>query len=153
MRSEGDDHATIIREGLQEQIKEYYKEGWEILDFVDLGVKLASRLTDDDIGAILTCIDAKNHLEKLRLTHCFNFVGNGLEPLRNSSTLAEIDMSLARSFEIPKEFEDAKISEEVVLPILTGILNVEETVMGRLQVPRKLVHFHHQSPKLGISLF
>ena len=54
------------------QKKEYYEACWDILDFVDIEEGLAKKLTDDDIGGILVCIDAKASLKKLRLTRCQN---------------------------------------------------------------------------------
>ena len=51
---------------ISQQIKEYYDGGsaWETLDFVDIGQSLASKLTDDDLYAILVCIDAQNNLKR-----------------------------------------------------------------------------------------
>ena len=48
------------------QLKEYYDAQWEILDFADIDSFLSAKLTDDDIGAILLCIDAKHHLSHLQ---------------------------------------------------------------------------------------
>ena len=39
----------------------------EVLDFEDIG-DLAGRISDDDIVALLVCIDAKNNLKELQLT-------------------------------------------------------------------------------------
>lgn len=45
---------------LERLIQEYYADAeWGTLDFVDIEKSLASKLTDDDIGAILLCIDAR----------------------------------------------------------------------------------------------
>ena len=38
------------------------KEGWETLDFADVG-DLAARLNDNDIHALLLVIDAKNKMK------------------------------------------------------------------------------------------
>jgi len=122
---------------LEQQLREYYEGRWEILDFVDIGSNLASRLTDDDIGAILACIDAENNLKRLNLAHCFNIVGHGLNPLRRSTTIEKIDMGLVRKFEAPEMFSSAKISQEVVFDILDSILSMRENSLRRLQVPMK----------------
>ena len=53
-------------------------EGWETLDFADVG-DLAARLNDNDIHALLLVIDAKNKMKRICLTGCNNFVGRGLE--------------------------------------------------------------------------
>ena len=56
-------------------------------------------MTDKDLAAILVCIDAKNNLKRLNLTHCFGIVGTGLEPLRGSVVLEKLDLGLVRQME------------------------------------------------------
>jgi len=65
----------------------------EVLDFGDVGV-LAGRLSDDDISALLICIDAKNKLKRLLLNGCNMLVGHGLECLRESTVLEHISLHL-----------------------------------------------------------
>lgn len=55
-----------FRDKLSQQLKEYYEHKWEVLDFADIEKALAVRLTDDDVGAVLVCIDAKNNLKVRR---------------------------------------------------------------------------------------
>lgn len=55
-----------FRAQLSQQLKEYYEKKWEVLDFADIEKALAVRLTDDDVGAVLVCIDAKNNLKVRR---------------------------------------------------------------------------------------
>ena len=124
-----------MKNGLDQQMSEYYDGGWEILDFVDIPKALASRLTDGDLAAILLCIDAKNNLNRLNLTHCFGIVGQGLEPLRESKVLEKLDLGLVRQIEVPQIFTDAQISDEIVCAILNGILSVEGNTFKRLYVP------------------
>ena len=65
---------------------------FDTLDFDDIikDVRLVRRLSDDDLGAILTCIDAKNTLKKLhmsadRTTGSYaDTIGNGFKPLLGS---------------------------------------------------------------------
>lgn len=57
---------------------------WREIDFAQLEKSLALKLTNDDIFAVLSCVDAVNNLEKLNLSGCINVTGNGLEPLRGS---------------------------------------------------------------------
>jgi len=57
----------------------------EVLDFEDIG-DLAGRLSDDDIVALLVCIDAKNNLKQLQLTaSCKKLIGYGLAVLEHIS--------------------------------------------------------------------
>lgn len=57
----------------------------EVLDFGDIETELAAKLSNDDISAVLLCIDAVNNLKRLRMTNCINITGAGLEPLRGST--------------------------------------------------------------------
>lgn len=79
----------------KKNIEEYYASNWEILNFIDLDDAHAKKLTDDELGALLVCIDAKKKLKKLILPWSVLFgsliVGHGLEPLRGSRALEEID--------------------------------------------------------------
>jgi len=124
------------RKGLDDQMSKYYNGGWDILDFIDIPKALASRLTDKDLAAILKCIDVKNNLKRLNLTHCFSIVGQGLSPLRGSVVLEKLDLGLVRQMEMPQAFNDIQLSEELVYDILNGILDVEGNTFKRLQVPR-----------------
>ncbi|KAL9190437.1 hypothetical protein ACHAXT_007648 [Thalassiosira profunda] len=71
------------------------RDSWEVLDYEQIEKDLASRLTDEDIAASLICIDAFNRLEKLKLAGCVGISGAGLHPLRDSTALVQIDLSLA----------------------------------------------------------
>jgi hypothetical protein len=51
-------------------------------------------LTDLDVKHILVSIDAVNKLKVLEMTHCMQVEGHGLEPLRSSSVLEVVDLSL-----------------------------------------------------------
>jgi len=67
-------------------------QSWNILDFEDVERELANKLTDDDIYAILTCINAHDMLKRLKLRGCTNITGIGLNPLRGSAVLKQIDL-------------------------------------------------------------
>ena len=74
----------------------------DVLDFGDIEKELAAKLTDDDIRNALLSIDAINNLKTLRLTNLLNITGIGLEPLRESTMIEKIDLSLVGDHEIPK---------------------------------------------------
>ncbi|KAK1745670.1 hypothetical protein QTG54_003594 [Skeletonema marinoi] len=147
----GDGRERIFRNCLlTKQIKQYYdSRQCEVLDFVDIPLSLASRLSDDDLGAILVCIDAKHKLKQLKLTHCTNVVGHGLEPLRGSTVVEKLDLGLVRQFEAPYLrrapggsiyeflFDDAKLSEGPVCAIIDSIYRRETDSLDRLQYPHK----------------
>ena len=107
---------------------------WDILDFVDIEKSLAYKLKDDDLHAVLTSINAKQTLKKLKLTNCINIIGHGLEPLRQSNVLQLLDLSLVGKYESPNKLhygEDSHairnqqrdlMSPEVVLPVIESIL-------------------------------
>ena len=58
-----------------------YNQTWECIDFLDVDKDLRMKLSDNDIEGLLFCIDAVNNLKKLKLTHCFNFTGKGLQQI------------------------------------------------------------------------
>ena len=135
------------------QLKEYYDTKWEVLDFADIERSLESRLTDDDIGAILVCIDAKNHLKRLKLRNNFDFVGHGLQPLCGSNVLEALDLGLTGKqlertdsvYEI-RDFNmvdnlcqviETKLSECAVCDVVESILESDGNSFKRLQLPCK----------------
>ncbi|KAL7527050.1 hypothetical protein ACHAXR_001778 [Thalassiosira sp. AJA248-18] len=108
---------------------------WVTLDFVGIGKSLASRLTDDDVRAILVCINANQSLKKLKLTGCANISGHGLDPLRGSTVLEQIDLSLAAQHESPGIDPEPSISETAALPILDSIVGVDDSSLKYIQLP------------------
>jgi len=98
------------------RLKSYYSSSdWEKLDFIDIKIdKFEKKLTDDDIGAVLVCIDAKNKLKSLRLD-CIDIVGHALEPLREATTLEEIAFKM----------DTKQLSKSAVLPIIESIIDTE----------------------------
>ena len=119
-------------------------ELWEALDFEDIEQDLASKLSDDDIAAILTCTNAVSNLKRLKLTGCVNITGIGLEHLRGSVSLEQIDLSLAKQHETPVIKLEPCISEDMVLPILDSIVDADGNSLKHLQLPEKWRNKHHR---------
>jgi len=130
-------------------------DGWEFLDFGHIEKDLAAKLSDEDIRGVLFAIDAINNLRSLRLTNCINISGAGLEPLRGSTIIQQIDLSLVGDHESPsftKEIfvqiklrgvpeisapREPPISCAEVLPILDSIIERgEECSLEYLQLPK-----------------
>jgi hypothetical protein len=129
------------------QLKEYFEVKWEILDLADIDSSLSAKLTDEDIGAVFVCIDAKNHLKRFKLRNNSNFVGYGLELLRGSTVLEKLDLGLTRECHPTdcSEVLQTKLSDEVVLDILEDILRTEGNSFQRLQLPRKFWNWDSKS--------
>lgn len=108
-----------------------------VLDFEEVEKELAMRLSDDDLGAILACLacEGAHTLHKLKLANCLNITGRGLEPLRGSTALQFIDLSLVGQFESP-EIEGGLLSETIVIPILQSIIDTEGNGLRYLALPR-----------------
>ncbi|KAL7553764.1 hypothetical protein ACHAWF_017093 [Thalassiosira exigua] len=137
-------------------------DGWEVIDFEDVhrNVKsqqrnhdgsniasktkreevetsLANKLDDDDISALLICLDAVNKVKRLKLAGCTNISGQGLEPLRGSSVVEQIDLCLAEEHTRPTNTPSPKISVAKVIPILRSIIRAEGSALKHLQFPEK----------------
>ena len=110
---------------------------WQTLDFSDVDKSLSENLSDDDIAAVLTCINAKDTLKKLILTGLVNIVGHGLYPLRGSNVLEQVDLSLASKYENPDIQTKPKISYGVILPILESIIATTGFSLKYIQFPQK----------------
>ena len=95
---------------------------WEALDFGDIEKYLAAKLSDDDVGAILLCIKAKTTLKTLKLTGCVDIRGRGLESLRDSNILKNVDLSHVGQHESPDIDPEPQLCEELVVPILDSIV-------------------------------
>ncbi|KAL7537395.1 hypothetical protein ACHAXR_008867, partial [Thalassiosira sp. AJA248-18] len=109
---------------------------WEVLNFRSIEESLASRLTDDDIRGVLACINASNRLKTLKLAGCVNITGRGLEPLRGSVVLEQIDLSLVGEHERPLIEPDPLISETEVLSILASIIDADGNSLKHVQLPK-----------------
>ena len=94
---------------------------WNVLDFGDIEKSLASKLSDDHIDKILKSIDAVNNLHILKLAGCINITGSGLNVLRSSTTIKQIDLSLVGKHEVPL-LPEPLLSEIEVISILYDII-------------------------------
>lgn len=71
-----------------------------VLDFVDISKALTSRITDEDLCAVLLCIirssaksDSKITLKAVHLMNCSTIIGYGLAPLQDCPSLETLDLS------------------------------------------------------------
>jgi len=128
------------------------KKQWETLDFGDLEASVLQlqqhdtchqagpRLSEDDLVAVLVCIDAANTLKSLALSNCHHITGVGLEPLRGTTTLQGIDLSVVvggRSKTGDNDNAEAVISAGVVIPILDSIIETVGNALLHIQLPKK----------------
>ena len=110
---------------------------WDTLDFGEIEKDLAAKLSDDDISDVLQHIDAVNKLKRLTVANCIKISGVGLKPLRGSTIIEQIDLSLVADGKNPRFVIDPPISCELVLPILDSIIVAERCVVKYLQLPYK----------------
>jgi hypothetical protein len=97
-------------------------------------MSLRNRLNDDTLSSMLTCIDAVRTVRRLKLTHCNQITGRGLDPLRGSIVLEQCDLSLVGQHELPYSVE-CRLCVETVIPILTSIINASGATLRQLQFP------------------
>ena len=98
---------------------------WDTLDFGEIEIELAKRLCDHHISHILLSIDAVNKVKRLKLTNCINITGIGLQPLEGSAIIEYLDLSLTRSGQNSRIYENPAMSRDDVLPILESIIGRE----------------------------
>ncbi|KAL7533741.1 hypothetical protein ACHAXR_005422 [Thalassiosira sp. AJA248-18] len=112
-------------------------EQWHALDFLDIEKSLAKKLTDDDVGAVLACINAKQTLKTLKLTGCVNILGHCLQPLMGSICLEQIDLSLVKQNEKLDIEPEPLISTAAVVPILVNIVDTRGCALKHVQLAKK----------------
>lgn len=120
---------------------------WGTLDLGDIEKDLAARLSDDDINAVLLCVNAVSTVKKLRLTDCIKITGKGLAPLSGSLVIEQIDLSLVGDRQSTILDPKPKISFDCVLPILDSIVAKEGCVLKHLRYPQVW------NNKLGLEAF
>ena len=108
---------------------------WDVLDFGEVEKELAANLIDKDIARVLLCIDAVHKIKRLKLTSCTNITGVGLEPLRGSVVIEQIDLSEVHDNHSPYLDSEPTISCEHVLPILDSIIEREDCALKYLHFP------------------
>ena len=89
------------------------------------------------LSGVLKCVGALHTIKKLRLTHCVGIKGSGLEPLRGSTTLEQIDLSLVPRDVSPNIKPEPMISKVEVIPILHSIIDADGCSLKHLQFPKK----------------
>lgn len=94
----------------------------DVLDFSEIESDLATKLNDDDIKGVLLSLDAIDSVKVLRLTNCLNISGVGLEPLRGSTFIEKIDLSLVGEHESPQLDPESPIAYAEILPSLDSII-------------------------------
>lgn len=113
---------------------------WDTLDFDDIEAierRLAMKMSDDDIAAVLKCINVKETVKRLKLAWCVNITGRGLNPLQGSVVLEQIDISFVGKHQWPQCGLSSKISVADVLPILDSIITADGCVLKHIEFPRK----------------
>ena len=126
----------------------------DVLDFGDIEKQLAAKLTDDDVRNILLSIDAINNLKTLRLTNLLNITGIGLEPLRGSTVIEKIDLSLVGDNQTPDISPAPPISCTDVLPILDSIIDMGGASSLKLLIfPKKWRKERNTESEFHIFLF
>eukprot|EP00984_Skeletonema_dohrnii_P020801 scaffold10223_cov96-Skeletonema_dohrnii-CCMP3373.AAC.9 len=109
---------------------------WDILDFGEIEKELAAKLLDVDIQAVLLCIDAINNVKRLKLANLINITGAGLEPLRGSLIIEQIDLSLVGDHQSHFLLSPRPPLLWIhVLPILDSIIEREGCALMHLQFP------------------
>ena len=123
---------------------------WNILDFEDVEKELANKLTDEDICVVLKYMNARDVLKKLKLCGCINITGHGLNPLKGSVVLEQIDISLAGKYNDPSYCLRSKISQAVVVPILDSIISSDGCSLKYIQLPLqwRYIDIHNASGEM-----
>ena len=111
---------------------------WSVLDFSDIEKSLAAKLSDGDIDKILKSIDAASCLKILKLAGCINITGSGLDLLRSSVAIQQIDLSLVGKHEVPLLDPEPILSEDIVIPIIDDIIGRGRgSTLKQLELPKK----------------
>lgn len=137
-----------------ERIGEKVEELWDRFDFGDLGSELAARLTDDDLGAVLACVGAKDSLRELHLTRCVGLSGEGLEAIKGSTVLQRLHLQMwpeqraeckgptslekggERALMITRAELESQVSRDAVQPVLESMLAKDDSEMRHIAVPK-----------------
>jgi hypothetical protein len=111
----------------------------DTLDFSDVKYDIACKLTDRDVREILVSIDAVNRLRVLKLIGCENISGMGLEPMRGSTIIQQIDLSTSVRAPIANGEDlfspNCRLLEEAVIPVLDSIIAEKDRALKLLEFP------------------
>jgi len=94
-------------------------------------------INDNELKWISLAIEGVHKIKSLKLTNCIGITGSGLEPLRGSTVLQYIDLSLVGGHENPSIDPEPPISASVVVPILDSIIGTEGNSLVHVQLPKK----------------
>lgn len=108
---------------------------FDVVDFGELDESLASQLTDADVCNILSCIEAGSNVKRLKLAGCSGITGSGLEPIRGSSVLEQIDLRRLAKKEHYHRPENFSLSLPTILPIISSIFTKEGSKLKHLSLP------------------
>ncbi|EJK48044.1 hypothetical protein THAOC_33196 [Thalassiosira oceanica] len=126
-------------------MREDWRDEWAAFDFGDFlrpqrpdGITLRNTiggLSDDDLGAVLICIDGARSVRSLRLTGCSLLTGRGIGLLRESTVLERVDISLVKT----RDHRPGACGLELdqVLPVLDSIISNKENKLRHIQLPKK----------------
>ena len=111
----------------------------ENLDFGDVEKSLAVKINDDHLVKVLFCFDAVNKMKKIRLTHCIDINGTGLWPLRGSTVVEQIDLSVVTKHKNPKLWKELQSHfsiwrDNAVVRTLDSIISQEGNALKHLQL-------------------
>ncbi|EJK48640.1 hypothetical protein THAOC_32545 [Thalassiosira oceanica] len=137
----------------EERIGEVVEQLWDRLDLGDLDNELAVRLTDDDLGAVLACVGAKDKMNELHLTGCTGLSGEGLEAIRGSTVLQRLHLQMwpeqaacggptslekggERALMIIRAELESQLSREKVQPVLESMLAKDDSEIRHIAVPK-----------------
>ncbi len=107
------------------------------IDFGHIEKHLAEKLSDNHIESILHCIDAVHKVVELRMTNCKKISGVGLAPLCRSAVLDHIDLSINGDNECAEISPEPHICINAVVPILSSIVEADNSALILLQFPNK----------------
>ena len=136
-----------------ERIGKVVEELWDRFDFGDLDSELAARLDDDDLGAVLACVGAKDKVKELHLTGCTGLSGEGLAAVKGSTALQRMHLQMwpeqaacggptslekggERALMIIRAELESQLKREVVQPVLESMLVKDESEIRHIAVPK-----------------
>jgi len=101
---------------------------------------------------VLISIDAVNNVKRLKLTNCIKITGTGLQPLRGSTVIKQIDLSLVNDH-YKSPVLNTSNSCDRVLPILDSIIAGEGCALMYLRFPAKFRDMEERSTESEFHAF